>query len=117
VHDEAPRAQDTDWPQILALYQLLTVLADNPMVRLNQAVALAMVRGPRAGLDLLDQLAADRRIAGHHRLAAVRGHLLELAGQPADAQMAYRLAARRTASLPERRYLTARADRLAAAGR
>jgi RNA polymerase sigma factor (sigma-70 family) len=114
VHDEAPRAEDTDWPQILALYELLGASAANPVVALNHAVAVAMVHGPRAGLDLLAGLDDDARIAGHHRLAAVRGHLLEMAGDADAACAAYRLAARRTTSLPERRYLDGRAARLAA---
>jgi RNA polymerase sigma factor (sigma-70 family) len=111
VHDEAVRAQDTDWPQILALYRLLDHLAPNPMVTLNRSVATAMVHGPRAGLDLLDTLPADRRMAEHHRLWAVRAHLLDLAGDRAAARQAYRTAARRTTSLPEQRYLEARAAR------
>src|SRR5207344_1997379 len=78
VHDEAPRAEDTDWPQILALYGLLKRMADNPMVTLNHAIAAAMVHGPASGLALLAALDADARMAGHHRLAAVRAHLLEL---------------------------------------
>jgi len=112
VHAEAPRAEDTDWPQVLALYQLLERLAPNPMVTLNHAVALAMVRGPEAGLELLATLDGDERLAGHHRLDAVRAHLLEMAGDLAAARAGYRLAARRATSLPERRYLQARAARL-----
>ncbi|NUO57533.1 MAG: sigma-70 family RNA polymerase sigma factor [Hamadaea sp.] len=112
VHAEAPRAEDTDWAQILSLYQLLDVLAPNPVVLLNQAVALAMVHGPDAGLALLDRLAADDRLAGHHRLHAVRAHLLEMAGDHDGALSAYHLAAKRTTSLPERRYLESRAARL-----
>jgi RNA polymerase sigma factor (sigma-70 family) len=112
VHDEAARAGDTDWPQILALYGLLERLAPGPVVTLNHAVAVAMVRGPRAGLDMLEALEAGGAMAGHHRLDAVRAHLLELAGQPAAARKGYRLAARRTTSLPERRYLESRAARL-----
>ena len=112
VHDEAPRAEDTDWPQILALYELLERLAPNPVVTLNHAVAVAMVRGPRAGLDMLEALEAGGELAGHHRLDAVRAHLLELAGEPAAARESYRLAARRTTSLPERRYLEDRAASL-----
>jgi predicted RNA polymerase sigma factor len=114
VHAEAERAQDTDWPQILALYELLERIAPNPMVTLNRAVAVAMVHGPQAGLDLLRPLEADARVAGHHRLAAVRAHLLELAGDHQAARASYQLAARRTTSLPERRYLQDRAARLAA---
>jgi RNA polymerase sigma factor (sigma-70 family) len=113
VHDEAARAEDTDWPQILALYQLLARVAPNPMVTLNHAVAVAMVDGPRAGLDLLATLDDDERVAGHHRLDAVRAHLLEMAGDHAAARAGYLTAARRTTSLPERRYLEARAARLA----
>ena len=112
LHDEAQRAEDTDWPQILVLYELLEALAPNPMVTLNRAVALAEVRGPHEGLGLLATLDGDPRLAGNHRLAAVRAHLLERAGDAAGATEAYRLAARMTSSVPERRYLTARADRL-----
>ncbi|MGI5164488.1 RNA polymerase sigma factor [Spirillospora sp. CA-253888] len=110
VHAEAPDAAATDWPQILALYRLLAHLAPNPMVTLNQAVAAAMVHGPQAGLDLLRPLEEDERTAAHHRLAAVRAHLLERAGDHAAACAAYREAARRTTSLPERRYLEAKAS-------
>jgi RNA polymerase sigma factor (sigma-70 family) len=113
VHDDAPRAEDTDWPQILALYGLLERILPNPMVTLNHAVAVAMVRGPRAGLDLLGTLDGDDRMAEHHRLEAVRAHLLEMAGDNAAALAGYRTAARRTTSLPEQRYLEARAARLA----
>ncbi|WP_439427961.1 RNA polymerase sigma factor [Micromonospora sp. LA-10] len=113
VHAEAPSAETTDWPQIVALYRVLAHLAPNPMVTLNQAVAVAMVDGPRAGLALLEPLDADGRTAGHHRLAAVRAHLLDLAGDRADARAAYLAAARATTSLPERRYLQAGAARLA----
>jgi RNA polymerase sigma factor (sigma-70 family) len=114
VHAEAERAQDTDWPQILALYELLERIAPNPMVRLNRAVATAMVRGPEAGLGLLRTLEGDARVAGHHRLEAVRAHLQELAGDHQAARASYQLAARRTTSVPERRYLQDRAARLAA---
>jgi RNA polymerase sigma factor (sigma-70 family) len=112
LHDEAPRAEDTDWPQILALYDLLKRMSDNPMVRLNHAVAAAMVHGPSKGLDLLDALDRDGRLNGHHRLDAVRGHLLELAGDHASAIEHYSIAADRTTSLPERDYLLTQAARL-----
>ncbi|GGR64846.1 RNA polymerase sigma24 factor [Micromonospora fulviviridis] len=112
VHAEAPTAADTDWRQIVALYRLLARLAPNPMVTLNQAAAVAMVDGPRAGLALLAPLDADERTAGHHRLAAVRAHLLELAGDRDEARTAYLAAARATTSLPERHYLEVRAARL-----
>jgi len=114
VHAEATRAEDTDWPQIVGLYRLLERVAPNPMVTLNHAVAVAMVDGPQAGLDLLATLNADERIARHHRLEAVRAHLLELAGDEAAARTSYRTAARRTTSLPEQRYLEGRAARLRA---
>jgi RNA polymerase sigma factor (sigma-70 family) len=116
VHAEAASAEETDWPQILALYELLERSAPNPMVTLNHAVAVAMVRGPQAGLDLLASLEGDGRLAGHHRLDAVRAHLLEMAGDHPAARGSYQLAARRTTSLPEQRYLEARAARLAAGG-
>jgi RNA polymerase sigma factor (sigma-70 family) len=112
VHAEAAVAADTDWRQIAALYGVLERLAPNPVVTLNRAVAVAMVEGPEAGLGLLAPLDADERMAGHHRLAAVRAHLHELAGDRAAAVAAYRAAARATTSLPERRYLDARAAHL-----
>jgi RNA polymerase sigma factor (sigma-70 family) len=112
VHDEAPSAEDTDWSEILGLYELLEHRSDNPMVTLNHAIAVAMVRGPQAGLDMLAVLDADERLAGHHRLDAVRGHLQEMAGDHTAARASYRLAARRTTSIPERRYLDSRAARL-----
>jgi RNA polymerase sigma factor (sigma-70 family) len=113
VHDEAESIDATDWPQILGLYDLLERLAPGPMVSLNRAVAVAMVAGPAAGLDLLRDLESDRRLAGHHRLHATRAHLLEMSGDLPGAVASYREAARRTASLPERRYLAGRAARLA----
>jgi RNA polymerase sigma factor (sigma-70 family) len=115
VHDEARRVEATDWPQILALYDLLKQMSDNPMVALNHAIAAAMVHGPRAGLELLNALDGDPRIAGHYRLDAVRGHLFEMAGEPELAIQHYRAAAERTASIPERNYLITKAARLTAA--
>ena len=112
VHAEAVREEDTDWPQILALYELLERMAPNPMIRLNRAVALAMVRGPEAALDLLKTLDDDPSIAEYHRLHAVRAHLLELAGDRVAARSSFQAAARRTTSLPEHRYLEAQAARL-----
>ena len=113
VHDEAARTEDTDWPQILALYGLLKRMSDNPMVTLNHAIAAAMVNGPKAGLTLLKALDADPRLAGHYRLDAVRAHLLEMAGDREEAIARYRAAADRTASIPERNYLATKAARLA----
>src|SRR5690349_17770862 len=112
VHDEAPSAEATDWPQLLALYDVLAGMDDNPMVVLNRAIALAMVRGPAAGLAQLEALDGDARVASHHRLPATRAHLLEMAGDAARAVEQYRLAAQRTASVPEQRYLLRKAARL-----
>jgi RNA polymerase sigma factor (sigma-70 family) len=112
VHDEAAGTDATDWPQILALYGLLKRMSDNPMVALNHAIAVAMVNGPRAGLDLLDGLEADGRLAGHYRMAAVRAHLLEMSGDHTTAIGHYQAAASRTTSVPERDYLNTKAARL-----
>src|SRR6266540_3262151 len=112
VHAEASRAQDADWPQILALYELLERISPNPIITLNRSVAVAMVHGPQVGLELLRTLTDDGRINEHHRLYAIRAHLLELAGDRAAAARDYRDAARRTTSLSEQRYLEARAARL-----
>lgn len=111
VHDEAARVEDTDWPQIRTLYQMLGRLSDSPMVALNLAVATAMVEGPEVGLTLVTQLERDQRLEGSHRLDAVRAHLLERAGRPAEALEWYQRAATRTASIPERDYLLLRAER------
>ena len=115
VHDEASAAEQTDWPQILALYDVLVQVAPGPMVTLSRAVALAMVHGPIAGLALLGTLDADDRLAHTHRLEAVRAHLLEQSGDPQAARESYLRAARMTASLPEQRYLTRRAALLLSA--
>jgi predicted RNA polymerase sigma factor len=112
VHTEAVRLEDTDWRQILGLYDLLRTMAPGPMVTLNRIVAVAMVHGPRFGLKELAAAEADRSLAGHHRVAAVRAHLLEMAGDLEAARAQYHLAGRRTLSIPERRYLESRAARL-----
>jgi RNA polymerase sigma factor (sigma-70 family) len=112
VHDEAARAEDTDWPQILALYELLKHVAPSPMVTLNHAIAAAMVHGPSKGLELLKTLDGDARLTEHHRLDAVRAHLLEMLGDHERAVKHYRTAAGRTTSIPERNYLMAQAARL-----
>ena len=112
LHDEAAIADETDWPQILALYDVLARIAPGPMVTLSRAVAVAMVHGPRAGLALLGTLDADEQLTHTHRLEAVRAHLLERAGDVAAARESYLRAAATTASLPEHRYLTLRAARL-----
>lgn len=116
LHDEAGRAEDTDWPQILALYDVLVRRTPDPAAALGRAVAVAMVHGPRAGLAEVDALAeagtAGRALPWHYRLDAVRAHLLERAGDTAAARTAYRAAADATLSEPEARYLRVRADRL-----
>jgi len=112
VHDEAASAEETDWPEVLALYETLDKIAPNPMATINRAVAAGMVLGPIAGLNLLASIEADSRIAGHHRLHAVRGHLLEMAGDSEKAAFSFETAARLTASIPEKRYLVSRASGL-----
>jgi len=113
VHDEAARVEDTDWPQILALYELLKRVAPSPMVTLNHAVAASMVHGPAQGLELLRALDSDPRMAGHYRLDAVRAHLFEKIGDHEAAIKHFRIAAARTTSMPERNYLITQAARLA----
>ena len=112
IHDEAPSAEETDWPQIKALYELLLQMSDNPMIALNHAVAVAMADGPGAGLRRLDTLASDKLLAEDHRLYAVRAHLLEMSGDTAVAHQAYLDAARRATNLPQQRYLNRQAARL-----
>jgi predicted RNA polymerase sigma factor len=110
VHDEADRTEDTDWPQILLLYQMLDRITANPMATISRALALAMVQGPEAGLALLATLEQDRRVASHHRLHAMRGHLLEMAGQQEQASQAFETAMRLCTSRPEKAYLQQRAE-------
>ena len=115
IHDEAADVEDTDWPQIFALYGLLEGMSDNPVVSLSHAIAGAMVHGPLVGLEMLQKLDNDARIAGHYRLDAVRGHLFEMAGDQDRALAHYRAAAQRTMSIPERNYLDTKAAKVAAA--
>jgi RNA polymerase sigma factor (sigma-70 family) len=110
LHDQARQADDTDWPQIYALYGLLEQMTGNPVVTLNRAVAAAMAHGPSAGLALLDEV--DERLDGHYRLDAVRAHLLEMAGNPDAALVHYRAAASRTTSVPEQHYLAKQVSRI-----
>ncbi|MER6067233.1 sigma-70 family RNA polymerase sigma factor [Streptomyces sp. NPDC001792] len=110
VHDEADSPDSTDWAEILGLYDVLVHLVPSPVERLNRAVAIAMVHGPKAGLAELDALAPE--LTTGHRLDAVRAHLLERAGDPEAARAAYESATAKTLSLPEQRYLRARAARL-----
>jgi len=117
VHDEAARAADTDWRQILALYELLKRVSPGPMVMLNHAIAAAMVEGPAKGVELLRALDSDSRLAGHYRLDAVRAHFLEMLGDYENAIKHYRIAAARTTSIPERNYLMTQAARLAESGK
>lgn len=116
VHDEAASAGDTDWPQILRLYDLLRTIEPGPMVTLNRVVAVAMVHGPNVGLEEMSDAETDPALAGHHRISAVRAHLLDMAGDRERALIHYRRAARLTLSIPERRYLTSRARELATGG-
>jgi RNA polymerase sigma factor (sigma-70 family) len=113
IHDEAPSAEETDWPQIKALYELLLQISDNPIVALNHAVAVAMADGPTMGLQRLETLAADKQLAEDHRLYAVRAHLLEMSDDIPAAREAYQAAANRATNLPQQRYLIRRAARLA----
>jgi RNA polymerase sigma factor (sigma-70 family) len=112
IHDEAPSTEETDWPQIKALYELLLQISDNPVIALNHAVAVAMADGPTSGLQRLETLATEKQLAEDHRLFAVRAHLLEMSGETAAAYEAYRAAARRARNLPQQRYLIDRATRL-----
>ena len=117
VHDEATSTEDTDWAQVLALYESLDRVSPNPMATINRCVAVGMVHGPLAGLDLLATVEGDRRVADHHLVYAVRGHLLDIAGRPEAAARAFEVAARRTASLPEKRFLRQRASECAGKSR
>jgi RNA polymerase sigma factor (sigma-70 family) len=112
VHDAAPSTEATDWAEIVGLYGVLLQLVDNPMVKLNRAIAVAMIEGPARGLELIAELDRDERIAGHYRLDAVRAHLHERAGDRDAAVRHYKAAAARTTSIPERNYLIARAARV-----
>jgi RNA polymerase sigma factor (sigma-70 family) len=115
VHDQASRYEDTDWRQILSLYNVLEKMTGNPMVTLNRAVATAMVDGPDAGLELLDGL--GDRLGDHHRVHSVRAHLLELRGDPEGAVAEFRAAAAGSTNLREQQYLATQAARLAGAPR
>jgi len=115
LHDEAPTADATDWPQILALYGLLEQMTGNPVVTLNRAVATAMARGPSEGLSVLESAAAA--LKGNHHVDAVRAHLLELSGEREAAAAHYAAAAARATSLPERDHLTKKAAQLRFASR
>jgi predicted RNA polymerase sigma factor len=116
LHDEAPTADETDWPQVEALYRVLTELTGSPMAALNHAVAVAMARGPAPALAMVEDLARDKRLTGHHRLHAVRAHLLEMSGDLAGALAEYQEAARRTQSQQEQRYLRLKAAGIAHGG-
>ena len=112
VHDEAPSVEATDWAEIVALYEVMLQASDNPVVQLNHAAAVGMARGPGAGLELMDRLAGDPRLAADHRLHAARAHLLESAGDLARARDAYLAAADRAPNLAQQRYLRTQAARL-----
>ncbi len=112
LHNEASRVEDTDWPQILALYGVLKRMSDNPMVEMNYAIATAMVHGPLTGLKLLNDLERDERLKDNHRLDAVRAHLLEAAGELDAAVRLYRAAAVKTNNISEKNYLMLKAAKL-----
>jgi len=105
LHDEAADVATTDWPQIVALYDVLLGLVASPVVAVNRAVAVAMRDGPEAGLELLDALADDPRLRTHHPYPAARAELLRELGRPAEAAAAYREALELVGSAPERAYL------------
>jgi hypothetical protein len=109
VHDEAPSSAATDWPRLVALYELLMRTNTSPMVALNHAVAVAMARGPDAGLELLGRLGDDRTLGADHRFHAVRAHLLEMSGDLDGARDAYEAAAQRATNLAQQRHLRSRA--------
>lgn len=112
VHAEAPSYEATDWPQIRILYGMLEQVAPGPAVTLNRSVAVAMAEDPHAGLEVLEPLLAEPSMQRHHRLHAVRAHLLELSGAREAAAVSYRRAAQLTVSRPEQRYLNRRLARL-----
>jgi RNA polymerase sigma factor (sigma-70 family) len=114
VHAQSPTHDDTDWAQLVAIYELLERVAPTPVVTLNRAVATAMLHGPDAGLAVLDEVAAS--LGGHHRLHAVRGHLLERMGDLDGAAAELRLAAGRATNLREQQHLFAEASRVARLG-
>jgi predicted RNA polymerase sigma factor len=113
IHDEAPSVEETDWPQIVALYEVLLQASDNPLVELNHAVAVGMAHGPRAGLGLIERLQIGGKLAHDYRLDAVRAHLQEMAGDAALAHASYLAAARHAPNVAQQRYLHAQAARLA----
>jgi len=109
VHAEAATAAATDWSQITVLYRMLDRVAPSPTVTLNLAVAVGMAHGPAAGLDVVERLRDHPAMKRHHRLHAVRGHLLEMIGRTDEARAEFAAAARLTSSVPEQRYLNAQA--------
>lgn len=111
-HGEAGTAAETDWPQIVVLYRMLLRIAPSPVVELNLVAAVGMAEGPDAGLAALDPLLDDRVLGRGHRVHSVRAHVLERAGRDLEAREAYLLAAGRTQSIPEQRYLNRRAQSL-----
>jgi RNA polymerase sigma-70 factor (ECF subfamily) len=108
LHCQAARAEDTDWPQILRVYDLLARVQPSPVVSLNRAVAVAMVDGPRAALALLDELAASGDLDGYHLLHAARADLLRRSGLFAEAALSYGRALELVTTASERRFLERR---------
>jgi predicted RNA polymerase sigma factor len=106
------RAEDTDWPRVVALYGELAEVAPSPIVELNRAVAVSMAFGPEAGLDLVDQLCASRTLDGYHLLYGVRGDLLDKLGRSSEAAGEFRRAASLTQNESEHQLLLERAEAL-----
>jgi RNA polymerase sigma-70 factor (ECF subfamily) len=108
LHCEAARAEDTDWPQIVRLYDVLERLQPSPIVSLNRAAAVAMVDGPRPALALIDELAATGDLDRYHLLHAARADLLRRLGSPAEAAKSYATAIGLVTNVAERRFLERR---------
>ena len=108
VHCQAARPEETDWPQIVGLYDLLERVQPSPIVSLNRAVAVAMADGAQAGLDLIDQLAATDDLANYHLLHAARADLLRRLGSTVESAKSYQRALALVTNDAERRYLERR---------
>lgn len=114
VHDEAPSAEATDWAQIAGLYEALMQHVHTPVIELNYAVAIAMRDGPQVGLERVDALLEDRHLRNYHLAHAARADFLRRLGRPEDALAAYERALNLAEQEPERRFLQARAEEMAA---
>jgi RNA polymerase sigma-70 factor (ECF subfamily) len=108
LHCQAGRAEDTDWPQIVRLYDVLERVQPSPVVSLNRAVAVAMADGPARGLAIVERLAADGDLDGYHLMHAARADLLRRIGSPQDAARSYERALALVSNESERRFLEKR---------